>query len=201
MKTVRSLRLMLSSIRLAPHVLLFFVSDKKGLIGADIVRWTTIHRKGKSPTPINITSSLIVLMTFYPEFRNLFYFRLGFKGKIFSLLCPPMKTLLISSESIGPGLFIEHGFATVIAANKIGRNCWVNQQVTVGYSNATDCPSIGDNVTINAGAKVIGKVSIGDNARVGANAVVVKNVPANVTVVGVPAYIVKRDGKRVTEPL
>lgn len=120
---------------------------------------------------------------------------------MFSPLCSPMSTLLISAEAIGPGLFIQHGFATIIVANKIGKNCWINQQVTIGYSNTNDCPTIGDNVIINAGAKIIGKLTIGDNSKVGANAVVVKNVPPNVTVVGVPAYIVKRDGRRVNESL
>jgi serine O-acetyltransferase len=60
---------------------------------------------------------------------------------------------------------------------------------------------IGDNVRIGAGAKVLGGITLGDNVSVGANAVVVKDVPPNCVVVGVPAYIVKRDGKRVRESL
>lgn len=107
-----------------------------------------------------------------------------------------MDTLFLASNSIGPGLFIQHGFATIIAAKRIGANCWINQQVTVGYSNETDCPIIGDNVTICSGAKVIGGVTVGDNAKIGANAVVVKSVPSNVTMAGVPAKIVRRNGVR-----
>ncbi|MEN6373145.1 MAG: hypothetical protein ABFD75_00010 [Smithella sp.] len=98
-------------------------------------------------------------------------------------------------------MFIQHGFSTIISAEKIGRNCWINQQVTIGFSNDTESPLIGDNVTIYAGAKVIGKVRIGNNSIVGANAVVVKDVPANSTVVGIPACIVRRDGERVKELL
>jgi serine O-acetyltransferase len=105
------------------------------------------------------------------------------------------------TKDIGPGLFIQHGFSTIIAAKSIGENCWINQQVTIGYSNATDCPIIGNNVTINAGAKIIGKVLVGNNTKVGANAVVVKNVPENCTVVGVPAYIVRRNGIKTKEEL
>lgn len=120
---------------------------------------------------------------------------------ILGVLCRPMPTLLINGGEIGEGFFIQHGFSTIIAANKIGKNCWVNQQVTIGYSNEYDCPTIGNNVVINAGAKVIGNVTIGDNTKVGANAVVVKNVPPNCIVVGVPAYIVKRDGVKVKEDL
>jgi serine O-acetyltransferase len=83
----------------------------------------------------------------------------------------------------------------------MGENCWINQQVTIGYSNATDRPTLANNVTVSAGAKVIGKLSVGENSIVGANAVVVKNVPANATVVGVPAYIVRKDGVKVKQPL
>ena len=99
------------------------------------------------------------------------------------------------------GLFIQHGFATIIAAKSIGANCWINQQVTIGYSNNSDAPTIGNGVSISAGAKVLGDVTIGDYSKIGANAVVVKNVPANCTVVGVPAYIVKQDGVKVQKPL
>ena len=127
-------------------------------------------------------------MTFYPEYRSLFYHRLGWIGKILYPLCRPMPTLYIYTKDIGPGLFIQHGFATIISAEKIGQNCWINQQVTIGFLNDTDCPTIGNNVTIYAGAKVIGNVRVGDNSIVGANAVVVKDVPENCTVVGVPAY-------------
>jgi serine O-acetyltransferase len=105
--------------------------------------------------------------------------------------------LYIYTNDIGKGLFVQHGFATIIAAKSIGENFWVNQQVTIGYSNDTDMPTLSDNVTVNAGAKVIGDVLIGNNSIVGANAVVVKNVPANCTVVGIPAYIIKKDGIKV----
>lgn len=112
-----------------------------------------------------------------------------------------MDTLFLASRSIGPGLFIQHGFATIVAAKSIGANCWINQQVTVGYSNEIDCPTIGDNVVLCSGAKVIGDVYIGENSTVGANAVVVKSVPANVTVVGIPARIVRADKIRVDRVL
>ncbi len=191
--------LALSSLRLLPHLILLKNCSNSAIIRADILRWHSIIYK-TAPTD-SISKIFLKLMTFFPEYRNLFYYRTGWKGKLLAPLCQPMSTLFIRTPSIGPGLFIQHGFATIIAAREIGDNCFVNQQVTVGYSNATDAPTIGNNVSINAGAKVIGGIRIGDNVKIGANAVVVKNVPANVTVVGVPAYIVKRDGKRVNEPL
>jgi len=109
--------------------------------------------------------------------------------------------LFHSARAVCSGFFIQHGFATIISVEKIGRNCWINQQVTIGFSNDTDCPTIGDNVIIYAGAKIIGKVKIGDNSIVGANAVVVRDVPENCTVVAVPAYIVRRNGVKVKGPL
>lgn len=75
----------------------------------------------------------------------------------------PMDTLYIDTPCMGPGLFIQHGFSTIIAARSIGEDCWINQQVTIGYSDVYDCPIIGNNVKITAGAKVFGDISIGDN--------------------------------------
>nr|WP_275994314.1 hypothetical protein [Argonema antarcticum] len=83
----------------------------------------------------------------------------------------------------------------------IGENCWINQQVSIGYKDKTGRPKIGDNVRITAGAKVLGNITVGNNVTVGANAVVIKNVPDNCVVVGVPAYIVKKNGLKVKEEL
>lgn len=55
--------------------------------------------------------------------------------------------LYINCTDIGKGLFIEHGFSTIISCRHIGDNCWINQQVTIGYSDATNCPYIGNNVS------------------------------------------------------
>jgi serine O-acetyltransferase len=98
-------------------------------------------------------------------------------------------------------MFIQHGFSTIIGADRIGKNFWVNQQITTGFDELGERPTIGDNVHICSGAKVIGAVTIGDNSIIGANAVVVKDVPPNCTVVGVPARIVRKDGVRVRETL
>ena len=198
-KLLNLLILTLSTLRLIPHLLFMRYCHSSAFIQADILCWRAIlYREHPEDS---LTKSFLKLMTYFPEFRNLFYYRTGWKGKLLIPLCKPLSTLFIRTPIIGPGLFIQHGFATIIAAKKIGSNCFINQQVTIGYSNATDAPVIGDGVSVSAGAKVIGGIHIGDNVKIGANAVVVKDVPANVTVVGVPAYIVKRGGKRVNEPL
>jgi serine O-acetyltransferase len=188
--------LLISLIRLIPHVIIFNIHGKKTIIIYDILRWMKINKKAAGGTQ----AGFIKLMTYYPEFRNLFYNRVGSVSVLINFLCPKMNTLFIHTQDIGPGLYIQHGFATIITAKSIGKDCWINQQVTIGF-NGADSPVIKDNVTIRAGAKVIGNVTVGGNSIVGANAVVVKNVPGNSTVVGVPAYIIKRDGMKVKESL
>jgi serine O-acetyltransferase len=200
-KIIVGLVLLLSGIRLLPHILVMMVCARRHVIGKDLDRWGRVMQ-GRPAGRLGRRVVLFVrLMTFNPEFRNLFYHRVGLAGRILALLCREMPTLYIYTREVGPGLFIQHGFSTVIAAAKIGENCWVNQQVTIGFSNPSDRPTIGNNVQISAGAKVIGKVSIGDNSKVGANAVVVKDVPPNTTVVGVPAYIIRQNGIKVRLPL
>ncbi len=187
----------LSKMRLLPHIILLKTHKNKDIIQYDVERWMKVLNIKKS-----LKLGFIILLTFFPEYRNLFYHRIGGSISLWiGWLCPEMKTLFINTRNIGPGLFIQHGFSTIIAARYIGRDCWINQQVTIGYSNKTDCPYLGDNVTINAGAKIIGGIKMGNNSIAGANAVVVKNVPDNCTVVGAPAYIIRRNGIKVREKL
>lgn len=167
------------------------------MISYEVDRWGKLLNRNSSSK----LTGFIYLMVSHPEFRNLFYYRAGRASLLFSCLCPRMKTLYIETAEIGPGLFIQHGFATIIAARSIGKDCWINQQVTIGYSNTTDCPVLKDNVVVNAGAKIIGGVTVNANSIVGANAVVVKDVPENCTVVGVPAYIIRKNGIKTKEAL
>jgi serine O-acetyltransferase len=195
---LKKIKLFFYFIICTPHLLfyLFQTSYKKAIIKADVLRWNGVYIPNSG-----FLSGFIFHLCFYPEFRNLFYYRIGAMSNLLNIYCGKMSTLYLSTSKIGAGLFIQHGFATVIAAESIGKNCWINQQVTVGFSNKDDCPIIEDNVTINAGAKVIGGVVIGSGSVVGANAVVVKNVPENCVVVGVPAFIIKRNGLKVNEKL
>jgi serine O-acetyltransferase len=103
--------------------------------------------------------------------------------------------------TIGAGFFIDHGSGVVIGETTIIKNnVTLYQGVTLGGTgNEKDKrhPNIDDNVVIGAGAKVLGNITLGENVRVGANAVVVKDVPANSTVVGIPGRIVRHEGKKV----
>jgi serine O-acetyltransferase len=188
----------LSALRLLPHILLFFVAAERETIRADVKRWGQVFDFDADDS---LLWQFLWLLTMYQEYRNLFYYRVGYAGRPFYFLAPPMNTLFLPAHFIGPGLFLQHGFASVILAKRIGANCWINQQVTIGSDHRSGAPVLEDNVTVNAGAKIIGNVTVGANSIVGANAVVVKNVPPNCTVVGVPARIVRRDGKRVDEAL
>jgi serine O-acetyltransferase len=90
---------------------------------------------------------------------------------------------------IGGGLYVAHPYGTVIAPARIGRNCSIIAAVTIGMRNEWSFPTIGDQVFIGAGARVLGGIQIGSGAVIGANAVVIQNVPANTTAVGVPARL------------
>jgi serine O-acetyltransferase len=102
---------------------------------------------------------------------------------------------------IGKGLFIDHGMGVVIGETSIiGDNVLLYQGVTLGgtgLEKGKRHPTIGNNVVIGTGAKVLGNITIGDNSYVGSNAVVIKDVPPNSTVVGVPGRITKQDGKKI----
>ncbi len=105
--------------------------------------------------------------------------------------------------TIGRGLFIDHGMGVVIGETTvIGDNCTLYQGVTLGGTGkdrGKRHPTLGNNVTVGAGAKVLGPFKVGDNAKIAAGAVVLKEVPANATAVGVPARVVKMNGVRVPD--
>jgi serine O-acetyltransferase len=166
------------------------------VIEVDISRWLAVESKS-----YGFSMGLIFLLSHFREYRNLFYYRVGPVKYLLNILCPKMTSLVINVEEVGEGLYIQHGHSTRIGAKTIGKNCWINQQVTIGWEQKGR-PVIGDNVRIGAGAKVIGKVVVGNNSIIGANAVIVKDLPDNCTAVGVyPVYIVRRNGERVKEVL
>ncbi len=107
--------------------------------------------------------------------------------------------------TIGKGLFIDHGCAVVIGETaEIGDNCTIYQGVTLGGTGkdvGKRHPTLGNNVMVGAGAKVLGPVHIGDNAKIAAGAVVLKDIPEHSTAVGIPARVVKSSNKKNVESL
>jgi serine O-acetyltransferase len=106
--------------------------------------------------------------------------------------------------TIGKGVFIDHGVGVVIGETaEVGDGCTIYQGVTLGGTSLLRTkrhPTLGKNVTVGSGAAVLGAITVGDGARIGANSVVVKDVPPNATVVGIPGRVVLQDGKPVSGP-
>ncbi|HZN49619.1 MAG TPA: serine O-acetyltransferase [Methylomirabilota bacterium] len=105
------------------------------------------------------------------------------------------------AAKLGPGLFIDHGMGVVIGETaEVGENVTLLQGVTLGGTSLKRekrHPTLGNNVVVGAGAKIIGGFKIGDGSRIGAGSVVVREVPTNSVVVGVPGRVTYRDGQRV----
>jgi serine O-acetyltransferase len=149
------------------------------------------------------TSTIAILLT-YPGFHARQLHRLAHTLHTYRV---PVLPRLVSHTSrfftgieihpgakIGEGLFIDHGMGIVIGETaEIGDNCHIFQGVTLGGTSTKRekrHPTLKDNVSVGAGAKLIGAITVGENAVIGAGSVVVTNVPPNATVVGVPGHIV-----------
>jgi serine O-acetyltransferase len=108
------------------------------------------------------------------------------------------------AANIGDGLFIDHGMGVVIGETAdIGDDVTLYQGVTLGgtgFATGKRHPTVGDNVTVGSGAKLLGPIEVGHGAKVGANSVVITDVPPNSTVVGNPGHVVRVDGKRPEGP-
>jgi serine O-acetyltransferase len=105
------------------------------------------------------------------------------------------------AATLGKGVFIDHGMGVVIGETaEVGDDCTIYHGVTLGGTSlqrAKRHPTLGREVTVGSGAAVLGAINVGDGARIGANSVVVRDVPANATVVGIPGRVVLQDGKPV----
>ena len=123
--------------------------------------------------------------------------RSGLRARVISQLSRTLTGIEIHPGArIGRRFFIDHGMGVVIGETaEVGDDCYFYHQVTLGVARTSKGkrhPTVGNNVIIGAGAKVLGPITVGDNARIGSNAVVVDAVPADTTVVGVPARPVDR---------
>lgn len=181
----------------------------KEIVVRDAKRWIKPYRLWERlPENYKLYDLLFYLFNRYGEFRNLFYYRFAkdpnknhFLLKLLKYFYPPRDSVRLLTTEIGPGFFLQHGTGSSLGARKIGENCWINQQVTIGFAERGLSPIIGNNVTIRPGAKIFGEITIGDNSIIGANSVVMKDVPPNCTVAGRPARIIRRNGLRVDEKL
>lgn len=140
----------------------------------------------------NVTA-LIYFLHNNRYYRSLFYFRIG---PILSLLISwyrPGDRYFIFSQTtkIDGGFWFAHPYSTIINADKIGKNFRCRHLTTVGKGDGKR-PVIGDNVTLGANVSIIGDITIGNNVLIGAGSVVVKSVPDNCIIAGVPAKVIKQ---------
>ncbi len=157
-------------------------------------------------------STLEVLLT-YPGLHavwahrvshRLWHWRLKLLARVLSQLTRWLTGIEIHpGATIGNRFFIDHGMGVVIGETaEIGDDCTLYHGVTLGgtsWERAKRHPTLGKNVVVGAGAKILGPITIGENARVGSNSVVVKDVPANATVVGIPGRIVIAKDQAISE--
>ena len=176
---------------------------------ADARRWV---RPGKVAEPSELTwRVLLKLLYTYLPLRAMAWFRFGSWCKRKRI---PMMTGIVQRQiyrryglqirvgaEIGGGLYVAHPVGCVIVPNRMGKNCSVIAAATIGMRNEWVFPTIGDDVFIGAGARVLGDVTLGDGAKVGANAVVIRDVSPNTTVAGVPARVVRGSDHPASEAL
>ena len=158
----------------------------------DLARWKKICGLEGGDAAV-----LAALLYDRPEYRNLFIYRNRFRRFYrawIALWYRPMETLYLQAKEIGGGLYIQHGFATMVSAESVGENCWINQQVTIGFSGGGRAPVIEDDVMITCGAKVLGPITVGAHAVIGANAVVIRDVEPGARMGGVPAHELRKRG-------
>ena len=159
---------------------------------------------------------LLQVVFLYPGFHALVNHRIAqlfFRGKLFfiarmisqlSRFCTGIE--IHPGAVIGKGLFIDHGAGVVIGETAIiGNNCTIYHGVTLGGTGKDKGvrrhPSLGNDVLVGAGAKILGAIRIGDNSLIGANAVLLMDVPEDSTVVGVPGRLIRVQGNRVDHAL
>jgi serine O-acetyltransferase len=182
-------------------------SRSRLVIDADVARWfdVGIHERWGWPAEhldlLGRDPELMFLGLFRRAraFRDLFYFRIGGDragqpaARLFRSVFPGEAALHIWCADIGPGLYLAHGYATFVLARRIGANCRIHQNVTLGQDSVDGgWPTLEDDVTVYTGAVVFGEITLGRGSIVGANAVVNRDVPPGHLAVGVPATVKPR---------
>jgi serine O-acetyltransferase len=171
-------------------------SKSRSLILSDVEWWVECLRD-ESLAALNTYTRFSFFTGALPEFRTLVHYRLRSGTSLpvrllMRRLYKGQDGLLLEPDSIGPACFINHGVASLIAAQSIGSHFYLHQQVTIGFADYGLPPTIGDHVLVGAGALVLGDISIGDGARIGAGALVLNDVAPGEVLVGPKARVLKQ---------
>lgn len=183
--------------------------EKEAIFLFDHIRYDINAIKKRDPAARNSFEVLLL----YSGFHAVFWYRLShwlyshkcyFLARLISQLTRFFTGIEIHpGATIGRGLFIDHGSGVVIGETAIiGDNCTIYQGVTLGGTGKDKGkrhPTLGNNVMVGSGAKVLGPFKVGDNAKIASGAVVLSEIPADATAVGVPARIVRKNGEKVLE--
>ena len=158
----------------------------------------------KSDMVVLLLSSGVHAILAYRVAHKLYVSRHYFPARLISQVARLLTGIEIHpGATIGKGFFIDHGMGVVIGETaEIGDNCSIYQGVTLGGTGkdlGKRHPTLGNNVMVGAGAKVLGPFTIGDGSKIAAGAVVLKEIPEQSTAVGVPARVVKQQGRRVSD--
>ena len=189
-------------------------NKKKGLIGSikgcieelkdDVRAVKERDPAAKSTVEVMLTYSGLHAVVAYRISHKLYKKKLYLPARIVSQSARFLTGIEIHpGATIGKGLFIDHGSGVVIGeTTEIGDNCTLYQGVTLGGTGkdvGKRHPTLGNNVMVGSGAKILGPFKIGDNCKVAANAVVLKEIPPNCTAVGIPAKVVKMGEQKVPQ--
>ena len=184
---------------------LVLVPDKiRAEIRDDIAAVRQRDPAAKSDVEVLLLSSGVHAILAYRVAHKLYLSKHYFPARLISQVARAATGIEIHpGATIGKGFFIDHGMGVVIGeTTEIGNNCSIYQGVTLGGTGkdvGKRHPTLGNNVMVGAGAKVLGPFTIGDNTKIAAGAVVLKEIPDESTAVGVPARVVRQQGRRVSD--
>lgn len=191
------LLILLNFPRILPHIICYMCSNNRTIIKADLLARPTYWNLSPKEKGGMLFAPLCFSLIQEPEFRNIFYHRIGFARHFLNVLLPRISSMRLCSH-IGPGFYPVHSYSTIINGRaRIGKNCSVMHNVTIGIGKG-GVPTIGDNVHIGAGAIILGGITIGNNVRIGAGAIVVEDVPDNCTVICEKARIIYKPEQTVS---
>ena len=186
---------------------LALVPDKiRAEIRDDIAAVRQRDPAAKSDVEVLLLSSGVHAILAYRVAHKLYLSKHYFPARLISQVARAATGIEIHpGATIGKSFFIDHGMGVVIGETaEIGNNCSIYQGVTLGGTGKDEGkrhPTLGNNVMVGAGAKVLGPFTIGDNTKIAAGAVVLKEIPGESTAVGVPARVVRQQGRRVSDDI